>query len=215
MWTGDENSRQPELGANRHTTSITISTTVNFLYYEEGMSPLYIVLCLWSLHFIQVAENTFNIPGPQCLKLSLFKLCYVNQQIRILDYQIIIKKIITEHSYFYIFFRTIFQFFSAWNMMWKSSVRTFEIQNSMQNFRSVPLEGLRRNFDASVRTCIGLKGWKWFIESLYMRATSFQNTMGRNIGTALGCKLKTAEGCENTLAPTIQIQLRENSVSRY
>ena len=45
------------LGANRHTTSITISTTDNFLYYEEGMSPLSILFCRYKLLSIQAVGD--------------------------------------------------------------------------------------------------------------------------------------------------------------
>ncbi|PSN33841.1 hypothetical protein C0J52_16841 [Blattella germanica] len=61
-------SRLTELGANRHTTSMAISTPVNFLRYEERISPFSMVLCGCSLLYVQAFGNSSNIPGPESVK---------------------------------------------------------------------------------------------------------------------------------------------------
>ena len=56
---GDVDVHDHALGAN--TISITISTTVSFLYYEDGMSPL-------NSFLVRVVGDTSKTPSSRCVK---------------------------------------------------------------------------------------------------------------------------------------------------
>ena len=54
---GNIDLHQTALGANSHTTNIKMSTTVNFLKYQEGMPPLSMMFCEYRLLLQMVGDH--------------------------------------------------------------------------------------------------------------------------------------------------------------